>query len=287
MDDEGFPLLSPGAMLQPSEDRADSIDQESGEATGRRVVVLRKTQPNTRPSWAEYSFARSRLLHGSLHRRREAQRIPSIPRSITLHHELPRVPPLWTQELPCPDCLCVPPRINPEGADLRKAVSKVPFRVPQAHPKAKPKEKEVTISIWREFCRGPLVYEDANSSWNDVKDTCLLWPHLQALFGSNDLMVPLFCVCLVRLVLLMLKVFVPWIGLQLSYFHLLYVHIKIHMTGEKRGVQPVFVGPASQGPIIYSIRHLWCPYCRYNKQCKIYSSYFDKLLRERQSMATT
>ena len=286
MDDEGYPLLRPEAMIEPIEDHADFVDQESGEATGRRVIVLRKIQPNTRPSWAEYSFVRSRILHGTSNYNPGTQPTLSTCRSFTSHLELPRVPPLWSGDISCPDSL-YESHTNPQ-TDSRKNVPKVPFRVPQIRPKTnKPKRKEVTISIWREFCRGPLVFSDANASWNDVKDTCLLWPHLQTLFGDNSLFVPLYCVFIVRILLLMLKVFVPWVGLQLSYFHLLHVHLKIHMTGEKKGVHPVFIGAASQGPIIYSIRHLWCPYCRYNKQCKVTLRYFETLLRERQSMSTS
>lgn len=285
MDEEGYPILPPGAMFQPTEDRVDVVDQESGEATSRKVVVLRNTQPNTRHLWEEYSFVRSHLLHGSSNRHIQTQRIPRTSRSFTLYHELPRVPPLWSGDTTCTECLGRP--YNKVETDS-KTVSRVPFRVPQIRPEVKPKDKkEVTISIWREFCRGPLVYEDVNASWDDVKDSCLLWPHLQTLFGNSAVIVPLSCVWLVRALMVMLKVFVPWVGLQLAYFHLLYVHLKIHITGEKKGVHPVFIGGPSQGPMIYSIRHLWCPYCRYNRQCKLSLRYFEILLRERQSMATT
>ncbi|KAG0717954.1 hypothetical protein GWK47_053417 [Chionoecetes opilio] len=284
MDGEGYPLPRPGAMLEPAEERADVVDQESGEATGRKVVVLRKIQPNTSPPRPHYSFA-SHMLHDDPCHYPQTQPSPNTSRRVTLHHELPSMLPLCKEETACPDYLYG--LHDKQETDSIKTMARVPFRVPQAGPKVRrsPSEKTVTISIWREFCRGPLVYEDADASWEDVKDTCLLWPHLQSLFGDNRYVVPLSCVWLVRALLLMLKVFVPWLGLQLAYFHLLHVHIKIHLTGEKRGVQPVFIGAACQGPIIYSIRHLWCPYCRHNKQCKNTLRYFDSLLRERQSMS--
>lgn len=281
MDEEGFPLLQPGASLQPVVERPDSVDQESGEATGRSVVVLRRPRLDAKHSREEMLRFRPHLLNPSEH----LQPSPRVSQRLTVHQKLARVPSLGADE----NAAFPWPLYRPHG-ELRtesfRAVSRVPFRVPQVHPEVKQqKRNEVTISIWREFCRGPLVYEDANVTFKELKDQCLLWPHLQTLFGDSAVLVPLTCVWLVRVFLIMLKVFVPYVGLHLTYFHFLYVHLKIHMTGEKKGVRPVFIGAASQGPIIYSIRHLSCPYCRHDKQCNTSLRYFETLIRERQGMA--
>lgn len=278
MDDEGFPLLQPGARLQPVVERPDSVDQESGEATGRKVVVLRKLQRNTPHPGMLFP---SHLLHPSF----RLHPSPRLSQRLTFHHESSRVPPLWSEENSVFARSLNRPH-NDLGTEASGAMSKVPFRVPQVNPEVKPQKiNEITITIWREFCRGPLVYEDANASFKELKDQCLLWPHLQSVFGDSAVLVPFCLVWLVRVLLVMLKVFIPWLGLQLTYFHFLYVHLKIHTAGEKKGVRPVFVGAACQGPMIYSIRHLCCPYCRYNKQCNAALRYFEILLRERQGMA--
>ncbi|XP_050727295.1 uncharacterized protein LOC127004055 [Eriocheir sinensis] len=278
MDDEGFPLLQPGARLQPVVERPDTVDQESGEATGRKVVVLRNPRLNATHSGLR--FRRHALYPSSLF-----QPSPRLSQRLTFHQEFGRVPPLWSEE----NAIFARPLYrlhSDQKTESGGAVSKVPFRVPQVRPEVTPQKiNEVTITIWREFCRGPLVYEDVSTSFRDLKDQCLLWPHLQALFGDSAVLVPLCVVWLVRTLLVMLKVFIPWLGLQLTYFHFLYVHLKIHVTGEKKGVRPVFIGEACQGPMIYSIRHLCCPYCRYTKQCNIALRYFEILLRERQGMA--
>lgn len=244
------------------------------------VMVLRRPRLDTIASREPLHF-HSHIFHPFL-------RLPPSPRNshlLTFHQEPARGPPLWSEESTASSIPLYQPHSEP-GTDVSRGVSRVPFRVPQARPEVKPKKRrEVIITIWREFCRGPLVYEDASTSFRDLKDQCLLWPHLQTLFGDSAVLVPLCCVWLVRVFLVMLKVFIPWLGLQLTYFHFLYVHLKIHVMGEKKGVHPVFVGPACQGPMIYSIRHLCCPYCRYNKQRNTTLRYFEVLLRERQSMA--
>lgn len=295
MDEEGYPL--PGTRLIPvPEDPMqyinhsnnndirypNSTDEESGEATARKVIVLRSAPRAGEHPWSELSFLQFNFgfphvqrLQRSLNKKTlYLDRYSLSTTDFTAYQSNSRVPPYHI----------VSPELSPseEGGETR-----APFRVPLSFPttKASRNNNEVTISIWREFCRGPLVYEDTMLEWQQLKKKCILWPHLQAIFGDFAQFVPYCVVWMLRVLLCGLKICIPWVGLQLVYFHFLYIHMKIHVTGEKRGLEPVFVGQASQGPMIYSIRHLTCPYCRQKRQKFDSLWYLEKLRQEQRDWA--
>lgn len=263
-----------------------SVDEESGEATGREVVVLRtaprndNNDPSPELPLLHYTHA---LLHSHFLQQSLSQKTLNLERNpLTKKYEC------FTSH---PNDTTAPShRIsNFNVHDLSQSEGremKTRFRVPTSCPEDKQpyhRTNEVVISIRREFCRGPLVYDDSELGWEVEGGERCQWPHLQSLFGDYAKLLPFFMVRILRVVLLLLKIITPWFGLQLIYFQLFYVHMEIHLKGKKRGLEPVFVGSASQGPMIYSIRHFSCPYCKQDREMRYSLRYMERLREEKQN----
>lgn len=266
-----------------------SVDEESGEATGREVVVLRTKAPRNDindPS-PEHNMPLLHYTHALLHshflqQQSLSQKTLNLERNpLTKKYECFTSYPNDTSSSHRISNFNVHGLSPSEGREI-----KTRFRVPTSFPEDKQpchRTNEVVISIRREFCRGPLVYDDSELGWEVVGGERCQWPHLQSIFGDYAKLLPFFMVRILRLVLLFLKIITPWLGLQLIYFQLFYIHMDIHLKGKKRGLEPVFVGSASQGPMIYSIRHFSCPYCKQDREMRYSLRYMERLRQERQN----
>lgn len=301
MDREGFPLLTVDARLVPdtelydclltADDLPRSEDQESGESTGRKVVVIRRPPKEGFPEPGQQLLRRSvrtsqlQLLQHSLSHRMLHLHLNFPSYSYRAYQELPSFPLDISHDFDLSEFSSQSSGSQYEIELERMAIRK-PFRVPALHCERKPhKKEEVTISICREFCRGEMVYDDTAVEWEELRKTCRFWTPLQTILGDLTKFIPCCLLWLLRFVLTLLNVCVPAVGIQIVYYHHLYVHMKIHQVGIERGLDPVFTGPVYQGPMIYSVRHFSCPYCRYKRESKILLKYFQSLSQERRDMA--
>lgn len=301
MDREGFPLLTMDSRLVadgelcdgllPAGDLPRSQDQESGESTGRRVVVVRRPathgppQPRQQAHRRTGSTSQAGILQHSISHRMLHLHLNFLSKSYKIHQELSRLSLHISHDFDSsqPSLGSPGPRYELE---LEQVAARKPFRVPVAHTESKPNKKgEVTISIWKEFCRGELVYDDTAVEWEKLKRNCRYWTPLQTILGDVAKFIPCCVFWLLQFLLTFMNVCVPAVGIQIVYFHHLYVHMKIHQVGNERGLDPVFTGAVYQGPMIYSVRHFSCPYCRYKRQSKVLLRYFQSLSQEMRDMA--
>ncbi|XP_069189979.1 uncharacterized protein [Procambarus clarkii] len=298
MDEEGFPLVLDSRPVadydvgQFPTDLPKNEDQESGEMTGQQVVVVRRPPENSRIQTDVRILHRNAIrtqleaLQYSVSHRALHLHWNFLSSSPALHLETPRIPfhnvnDSRTSELP----------IQPTGfrreheLHLERTATRKPFRLQSSYSESKPNKKEVYISIWKEHCRGQLVYDDNAVEWKELKNKCRFWIPFQVVLGDFAIFLPCCLLWLFRLVVVTLKICVPSVGLQMVYYHFLYNHIKIHLIGNERGVEPIFTGAVYQGPMIYSVRYVSCPYCRYKRESKALLKYFDILYQERRDMA--
>ncbi|XP_042237071.1 uncharacterized protein LOC121876178 isoform X2 [Homarus americanus] len=285
IDEEGFPLVMEARFAPDYEvgylaaDPARCQDQESGETTGQRVIMFRKP-PETRPIQSGNEFLRRRLKRTQL----ETPQHSISHRTLHLHLNFLRSCPSQRQKQPQVPFHTLhnfqPPELQ-RDLHLEKMVTRKPFRVPLVSTENKSSRKEINISIWKEFCRGQLVYDDGAAKLSKYS----FWVPFQVVLGDYAVYVPCCLVWLLRILAVTLKICVPAVGIQVAYYHQLYNHMKIHLAGDERGLDPVFTSIVYQGPLIYSVRYLSCPYCRYTRQSKTVLKYFESLCQERRGMA--
>lgn len=305
MDEEGFPLLQVDDSLSQDLDigfRQEwmlqdcpcdyhnltiSRDEESGETTRQKVMVVRRP-PEDCTSDTELELQLQALVSSQ-------DLSPQALQSVYLNCMLPA----YTLHQGCVHSALFDDhhalfselsQHSPKARsdDDKMLTKKQPFRIPFTHSDTVSKKKVVRISIWQEFCRGYRVYDDTGMDWKELRKNCNLLAPLQFVFGDYlDLSVlPCTVLWLLRLLFIFLKCcYTPCVGLNIVYYHLLYNHVKIHQTGYERGIEPVFTGAVYQGPLIYSIRAISCPYCRQKRESKISMRYFESLRQERRSSA--
>lgn len=293
MDEEGFPLpqvharLIPDCMLQhyKPENTVTHHDEESGETTRQHVVVVRKP-PETDDSLSElelqlqclidYEVLNSQTLH-----------------SVYLNYVLTNTG-LQTGYSPLPlhkechsdslEAAYYPTKVPPDLPNI--PVKRQPFRIPSTPSPVKVNRREVYVSIRQEFCRGDLVYDDTPMDWKELRKKCNILTPLRNLLGHYFDLLPPTLIWILQVIAVILKCcYVPRLGLNIVYYHFLYNHVKIHLTGEARGIEPVFTGAVYQGPLIYSIRAISCPYCRQKRQSQTLLRYFESLQEERKMTA--
>lgn len=295
MDDEGFPIVANVDLCGFYAGSPGHQDQESGERTSQQVVVLRRSPDGSRNQSDMRVFSHSLktqldALRYFFTRRELHLHWNFLSSSPNLHLDSPRMPFHDVFDSPSSNLSFPPAGFRREHElHLEKITTKKPFRLPpppsSSFSERKPNKKEVNISIWKEFCRGQLAFDDGAVEWKELKNKCRFWIPFQVVLGDFAIFLPCCVIWLLRFIVVTLKICLPSVGLQIVYYHILYNHIKIHLIGNERGVDPVFTGAVYQGPIIYSVRYASCPYCRYKRESKVLLKYFDSLCQERREMA--
>ncbi|XP_066937720.1 uncharacterized protein [Macrobrachium rosenbergii] len=220
-------------------------DQESGESTGRRVVVLRKP-----PSSQVQS---SVILQGKVHKSENFSVGKSSP--------------------------CLPK----SSKSTKGRVSKT-FRVPSGKTEFKPKAKgSLCVNAWKEYLLGTSVLHPKIITFDRWENGCDTWYKLWCAYTAIISSCSYYSMWIKRLLLYTLRIFLPVTGGKLYFCYFRHNHISIHKKGEEQSLNIKFHGSPFQGVTLYFAR-ICCPFCAAESQRTLTMKYFQSTVMERRYM---
>ncbi|KAK7075852.1 hypothetical protein SK128_000493 [Halocaridina rubra] len=271
MDEEGYPRLiqveepapeNPYNVAQSMSTRYLSEDRESGERTNRQVMTLRRPmrtvtlRRSTIKRQSNSDFHKALELHWRL---------------VTLTHAFPG---FHTYQRTCAEMNC----------DASRNTASASFRIPNIRNNSSERrfkqKKEINVSVWKECAYGDRLFDVKTAEVAaHRKKGCLV------VFASRYLenYLPCFFIKLVVFLLVVLRCVLCNINVPIIYLYRSRQHEKIHLKCEEKGIKPVFTGSVCHGPLIWSVRHLTCQYCRAQRQSDISLKLLEIMNKERRN----
>ncbi|XP_064104135.1 uncharacterized protein LOC135213986 isoform X2 [Macrobrachium nipponense] len=217
-------------------------DQESGESTGRRVVVLRKP-----PS----SQVQSSVLPQD---REHTSEKCSVGRSSSY---------------------------LPKSSKSKNGRANKAFRVPSGQTEFRPKAKgSLCVNAWKEYLLGTSVLHPKIITFDRWENGCDTWYKLWCAYTAIVSSCSYYSMWIKRLLLYTLRIFVPITGGKLYFCYFRHYHISIHKKGEEQSLNIKFHGSPFQGVTLYFAR-ICCPFCAAESQRTLTMKYFQSTVMER------
>ncbi|CAL4123625.1 unnamed protein product [Meganyctiphanes norvegica] len=146
------------------------------------------------------------------------------------------------------------------------------------------KKAEIYIPIWKELLMGELIFEESETNYPKLRKKYFPKHKFFQVIICMSKFVPFTIARLILTLLFLLFILLSWVSLEVSFYYRLYIHIMMHKLGETQGHKLVFTGKSSNGPVIYLLRHISCPYCKQQQQVRILNKYFTAMMEERRNM---
>lgn len=282
MDGEGFPQTeeteqpngNPVSGFQSFQRGGVFQDQDSGEVTFQRVVILRRAPKLHCPiedfmnPHLNFMFLTRRMpsfncCHPMRLKRKDAAH-PSFMR-MRIKHQF-RIP---FNNSPG----------STESQDSNESTESV--KPPKSHHRTQG-ERKINVSIWKEYFFGDKIFDVSEMSW---KEAFYDNPHCPMIKFRKKVSRYLSWSCIkpIVIILVLIKLIMIHLNVVMYLVHLNWKHEKIHRKCEEKGIKPVFTGSPYQGPIMWTVRNVTCLYCRDQKQSDVSLRLLKILNEERKS----
>lgn len=248
----GEPTENAVRVLRRIQRRQGRQDQDSGEVTCQRVVVLRRP-PEVH--WTQEEYLRHHLNFMDLNPTLSSSKC-NHPMFFRRKYTAPS--PLISTSLKSP--FRIPFKVSTgfkEPIEFKESTKSTPSK---ALPKAQ-KERTIYVSIWKEHYIGDKIFEVPVKNWKDgfIYSPCCTRGMISKKLSQY---LSLSWIKSLTFVLILLKIILIHMNLIIYIYHKNQKHEKIHQKCEEKGVKPVFTGSVYHGPIIWTVRNVTCKFCR-------------------------